>query len=242
MTRAWTRSCAACSVRKGLIFLMLCSANLQDRAVFVMCSLKVSWSSKITPRFLTEADGVIVDEHNWIVKSCCRVGVAGKTRSSAFARLSCRWCSFIHAEMSLRSLQLPLDHLVEMRDRAVCHHGRRSHLQVWSSDVVYVEKRRGPRTDPWGTPETNWCSVDIYSNSKQYIIWVKIIDFFLMPKIIRILISCYMKIFCKCPTVNISKRNFWLVICIAKDFIWTTLKVIFSIFIYFFAPSDYRFF
>ncbi len=43
---------------------MLCSANLQDRAVFAMCSLKVSWSSKITTRFLTEADGVIVDEPN----------------------------------------------------------------------------------------------------------------------------------------------------------------------------------
>ncbi len=40
MTRAWTRSCVACSVRKGLIFLMLCSANLQDRAVFAMCSWK----------------------------------------------------------------------------------------------------------------------------------------------------------------------------------------------------------
>ncbi len=106
MTRAWTRSCAACSVRKGLIFLMLCSANLQDRAVFAMCSLKVSWSSKITPRFLAEADGVIVDEPNWIVKSCCRVGVAGKTRSSVFARLSCRWFSFIHAEMSARQPEI----------------------------------------------------------------------------------------------------------------------------------------
>ncbi len=94
------------SVRKGLIFLMLCSANLQDRAVFAMCSLKVSWSSKITPRFLTEADGVIVDEPNWIMKSCCRVGVAGKTRSSVFARLSCRWCSFIHAEMSARQPEI----------------------------------------------------------------------------------------------------------------------------------------
>ncbi len=94
MTRAWTRSCAACSVRKGLIFLMLWSANLQDRAVFAMCSLKVSWSSKITPRFWPKLMGVIVDEPNWIVKSCCRVGVAGKTRSSDFARLSCRWCSF----------------------------------------------------------------------------------------------------------------------------------------------------
>ncbi len=46
-----------------------------------------------------------------------------------------------------------------------------------------------------------------------------------------------MKIFCKFPTVNISKLNFWLVICIAKNFIWTTLKAIFSIF-RFFAPSD----
>ncbi len=37
-----------------------------------------------------------------------------------------------------------------------------------------------------------------------------------------------MKIFCKCPTVNISKLNFWLVICNAKNFIWTGLKAIFS--------------
>ncbi len=46
-----------------------------------MWSLKVSWSSKISPRFLTEFDGVIVEEPSWMVKSCCRVGVAGKTRS-----------------------------------------------------------------------------------------------------------------------------------------------------------------
>ncbi len=85
---------------------MLCSANLQDRAVFAMCSLKVSWSSKITPRFLTEVDGVIINVPNWIEKSCCRVGVAGTTRSSVFARLSCRWCSFIHAEMSARQPEI----------------------------------------------------------------------------------------------------------------------------------------
>ncbi len=54
-----------------------------------------------------------------------------------------------------------------------------------------------------------------------------------MPKIIRILRSCSMKIFSTFPTVNISKLNFWLVICIAKNFIWTTLKVIFSIFRFF---------
>ncbi len=58
-----------------------------------------------------------------------------------------------------------------------------------------------------------------------------------MPKIIRILRSCSMKIFCKFPTVNISKPNFWLVICIAKNFIWTT----FTQYLDFFAPSDSRF-
>ncbi len=94
------------AVRKGLIFLMLCNTNRQDRAVFAMWSLKVSWSSKITPRFLTKLDGIIVEEHSWMVKSCCRVGVAGKTRSSVFARLSCRWCSFIHAEMTARQPEI----------------------------------------------------------------------------------------------------------------------------------------
>ncbi len=80
----------------------------------------------------------------------------------------------------------------------------------------------------------------ICSNSQQYIVWVKMINFSLMPKIIRILRSSSMKIFCKSPTVNISKLNYWLLICIAKNFIWTTLKMIFSIF-RFFAPSDSRF-
>ncbi len=51
-----------------------------------------------------------------------------------------------------------------------------------------------------------------------------------MPKIIKILRSCSMNVFCKFPTVNISKLNYWLVICIAKNFIWTTLKMILSIF------------
>ncbi len=49
--------------------------------------------------------------------------------------------------------------------------------------------------------------------------------------------SCSMKIFCKFPTVNISKHNFWLVICIAKDFVWANLKAIFSIFRFFLHPQ-----
>ncbi len=73
----------------------------------------------------------------------------------------------------------------------------------------------------------------IYNNRQQYIVWVKIIDFSFMPKIIRILRSCSMKIFSAFITVNISQLHFWLVICIAKNFIWTTLKMIFSIFRFF---------
>ncbi len=73
----------------------------------------------------------------------------------------------------------------------------------------------------------------ICRNSQKYIVWVRIIDFSVMPKIIRILRSCSMKIFCKCPTINILKLNFWLLICIAVNFIWTTLKMIFSIFWFF---------
>ncbi len=52
-----------------------------------------------------------------------------------------------------------------------------------------------------------------------------------------------MTIFCKFPTINIPRLNFLLVICIVKDFIWNTLKAIFSIFFLFkfFALSDFRF-
>ncbi len=81
----------------------------------------------------------------------------------------------------------------------------------------------------------------ICSNNQEYIVWVKIIDFSFMPKIIRILRSCSIKILVNFPTVNISKRIFWLIICIAKNLIWTTLTMIFSIFFYFFAFSDSRF-
>ncbi len=49
--------------------------------------------------------------------------------------------------------------------------------------------------------ESSLESLGMCSNSQKYIVWVKIIIFLLMPKIIRILISCSMKIF---PTVNIS--------------------------------------
>ncbi len=43
----------------------------------------------------------------------------------------------------------------------------------------------------------------ICSNSQKYIVWIKMIDFSFMPKIIRTLRSCFMKIFCKFLTVNL---------------------------------------
>ncbi len=63
-----------------------------------------------------------------------------------------------------------------------------------------------------------------------------------MPKIIRILNKDHgsMKIFCTFPTINISKLNFWLVICIAKVFIWATLKGDFLntlIYYFFYCPK-----
>ncbi len=51
-----------------LIFLILYNANLQDRAVLVMWSVKLGLSSITTPRFLAVFEGVMVDEPNWKVK------------------------------------------------------------------------------------------------------------------------------------------------------------------------------
>ncbi len=81
----------------------------------------------------------------------------------------------------------------------------------------------------------------ICSNSQKYIVWVKIIDFSFMTKIIRIFKSCSMKIFGKFPSVNISKLKNLLVTCIAKNLILTNLKVIFfniSIFLHPHIPDS----
>ncbi len=76
----------------------------------------------------------------------------------------------------------------------------------------------------------------ICSNSQKYIVWVKIIDFYFMPKIIRILRKDhvpwrYLVHFLR----KYIKNNFWSVICIAKNFIWTILKAIFSILWFFYT-------
>ncbi len=130
---------------------MLCNANLQ--AIFAMWSLKVSWSLKITPRFLTELHGVIVEEPNWMVKSCCRVAVAGKTRKAQSVRqavwnpCSYRWIIWLKLKMVMVGRR-------SEKPRA-CVMGPR--------DVEYMEKRRGPRTDPWRTPVSSWYALETSS-------------------------------------------------------------------------------
>ncbi len=58
---------------KGLIFLILYNANLQDRAVLVMWSVKFSLSSITSPRFLAVFEGVMFDEPNWNHKQFCLI-------------------------------------------------------------------------------------------------------------------------------------------------------------------------
>ncbi len=72
----------------------------------------------------------------------------------------------------------------------------------------------------------------ICSNIQKYIVWVKIINFSLCQKSL----GYYVKIMFHEEYLVISFRKYfqtyyvWLVICIAKNFIWTTLKAIFTTF------------
>ncbi len=70
-----------------------------------------------------------------------------------------QWCP----PGSLRSLQLPLDHQVEMRDTAVCHqhsNGRRNHVILWWDPVMLCMWRRGGVQEL--TPEEPQWPVDVF--------------------------------------------------------------------------------
>ncbi len=70
---------------KGLIFLILYKANLQDRAVVAMRSVKLNWSSITTPKFLAVLGGVMVDEPSCIEKLWWSDELAETTISSVLA-------------------------------------------------------------------------------------------------------------------------------------------------------------
>ncbi len=59
-----------------------------------------------------------------------------------------------------------------------------------------------------------------HSISEKHLIFNYLI-LLLCQKSLGYLRSCPIKIFSKLPTENIVKLNFWLVICIAKNFIWS---------------------
>ncbi len=74
---------------------------------------------------------------------------------------------------------------------------------------------------PWSTKAVLSSRSIFIAIAKNTLYGSKLSFFSLMPKIIRILSKNHvlMNIFSEFPTVNISKLNFLLVICIAKCFI-----------------------
>ncbi len=67
---------------------------------FLQCGLwKWAGYQKLPQDFWLQLDGVIVDISIWMVKSCCRVGVAGKTRS-----LVCQGKTRIQLQVQLKCL------------------------------------------------------------------------------------------------------------------------------------------
>ena len=79
---------------------MLYRRNLQDRDVAATCSLKSSWSSRTTPRFLAEWEKVTVVPSTVTEHSCRRESLWGMNSSTVLLMLSFRWCLAIHYEMS----------------------------------------------------------------------------------------------------------------------------------------------
>ncbi len=88
---------------------------------------------------------------------------------------------------------------------------------------------------PWSTKSVISSTGIFVATAKKNIVWVKMIQFYFMTKIIRILISCSMKIFC---TVNISKHNSNMH---CKELHLNNFKDDFLNIWIFFAPSDSRF-
>ncbi len=129
-----------------------------------------------------------------------------------------RFLTVWHMNMCLALLCHPEGIAAACRPAHVCAStsARRKHwsgtdtaeLQAWRRQIqtpTVMENRNRSASEPQRKTTTISHKQHRYicSNSQQYIVWVKIIIFSFMPKIIRILRSCSMKIFSKCPTLNI---------------------------------------
>jgi len=104
--KGWTKSCVARSNRKGLIIQMFSKANLQVRAILPMLSVKCSWLSITTVRFLAVLKWIMYDEPSCMEKLWESVGLAEIRSSSVFSRISWRWWSFIQSQMFVRQADM----------------------------------------------------------------------------------------------------------------------------------------
>ncbi len=145
MSRAGTRSCVACSVRKGPIFLMFCSANLNDRAVFCNMIFKCQ-------QIIKDHTNKIPDWTRWEYRWWAQLD--GKLVLYWWGGWEDEKLCLCQVELEVMLFnpiwdvrQSTLDHLVETRDRAVCHqhnNGRKNHVLVWWTQwcCVYGEEER----------------------------------------------------------------------------------------------------
>lgn len=83
--RPTSRASLAYSDRKGLIF-----PDIVERKPAKMWVEKVCWSSNTTTRFLAVMFGVSVVDPSCTMTLWSTHGIAGITKSSVFAMLSCR--------------------------------------------------------------------------------------------------------------------------------------------------------
>src|SRR4029434_1406891 len=111
-TKVCTSSWVAYWVRYGLILRMLNSAKRQDLETEAMWSVKVSWSSIMTPRFLVVLDGTRDKESILMLMLWWMACLAGKTISSGFARFSWMWSFFIHVDISERQSEIRAETVV----------------------------------------------------------------------------------------------------------------------------------
>ena len=108
---------------------MLNSAQREDRATEATCWEKVNWSSITTPKFLTTWEGTWVIK-SWFWQRCWAVWFVWPRKPALLflERLSWKWCSLIHVDMSARQSEIHKSKICQINDW---------HL-IWTSDLTRI--------------------------------------------------------------------------------------------------------